>query len=156
MKHWVTNITGFKIIFSVCDAAFSNASPTVASIQPVTTTRATYVNRYSCVDQSPLCQPSLCSKWSSAQTQCRKTCHPDCKVYTTKAKPIRTTRPPRVKTTRPPKVAKLGFYIRKNSFWLSANQITFRKRSWIINLKTFIRESSNNLHVKITKCMAHI
>ena len=95
-----------NIYFSVCDAAFSNASPTVASLQPVTTTRATYVNRYSCVDQSPLCQPSLCSKWSSAQTQCRKTCHPDCKVYTTKAKPIRTTRPPRVKTTRPPKIAK--------------------------------------------------
>ena len=106
--------TGFKLyVLRVCDAAFSNASPTVASIQPVTTTRATYVNRYSCVDQSPLCQPSLCSKWSSAQTQCRKTCHPDCKVYTTKAKPIRTTRPPRVKTTRPPKVAKLGFWINK-------------------------------------------
>ena len=102
-------MSGVKFLFSVCDAAFSNANPTVASLQPVTTTKATYVNRYSCVDQSPLCQPSLCSKWSSAQTQCRKTCHPDCKVYTTKAKPIRTTRPPRVKTTRPPKIAKLGF-----------------------------------------------
>ena len=61
-----------------------------------------------CVDTNVFCNANLCSSWSKAQTECRKTCDPSCqKITTTKApktRPVRVTRPSKTKPTKAPKV----------------------------------------------------
>ena len=73
-----------------------------------------------CVDNNVFCSPKFCSSWSKAQTECSKTCNPQCqKITPTKrpkaTKPPRTTKAPRYTTPKSRKPPKMNSSIAKNS-----------------------------------------
>lgn len=90
-----------------CNLCGTSSSSQEAVRKPSFSGSSSASSSLKCVDTNVFCNPNLCSTWSKAQAECRKTCNPSCQKITTtkspKTRPVRTTRPPRTKPTKAPK-----------------------------------------------------